>query len=308
MTLYIRFNLKKLKRLGASKLFKQIEKNSFLKNNLTICNLPEEEFRKICFIVERFLILNIHFFFNIKKSLKDLINTNSNEAPYVIGVTGSISSGKSTISKLIRFLLSVLLKKKVDIVNTDSFIYPNYFLEKMGIIHKKGFPVSYNIKKLMNFFYLIKSKNKRISVPIYSHLIYDIVPNRKKKIENLDILIIEGLHILQNFQIQYGKNRNFILSDFIDFSIYIDAKERFLKRWYIDRFLDFCKISSNRKNIYSCKYSKMRKEDIIKEAKKFWDKINTVNLKKNILPIKDRANLVITKEDNHIITDIKLKK
>ncbi|BGI50770.1 MAG: type I pantothenate kinase [Arsenophonus endosymbiont of Ceratovacuna japonica] len=241
--------------------------------------------------------------------LNKFLNTKDTKVPYIIGITGGISAGKSTISRILQILLNSWSEhQKIDIITTDSFLYPNKILNKHGIINKKGFPQSYDMYNLIKFISNIKSGIKEITAPIYSHLTYDIISNKKQLIKKPDILIIEGLNILQsNINCLYNSH-NIFISDLIDFSIYIDAPEILLRTWYIDRFLKFCKDSFYNPYSYFYHYSKLNKKEKIKIAKTIWKKINKINLNKNIIPTKERANLIITKELNHSIINIKLRK
>ncbi|WP_343183119.1 type I pantothenate kinase [Buchnera aphidicola (Neophyllaphis podocarpi)] len=220
----------------------------------------------------------------------------TNNIPYIIGVTGSVAVGKTTISKLLQFLLQTRFNKsKVELINTDSFLYPNYILNNIGLMHKKGFPESYDINLLFSSLFNIKKGISSVSIPVYSHKIYDIIPKYEQIINLPDIIIIEGLNILQNISIY----NHILISDFIDFSIYIDSSEELLKCWYINRFFQLIKNSrSNLKSIFY-NYNKITKFKIYKIANKFWEDINLLNLKLNILPTRDKADLIIYKSDNH---------
>lgn len=174
-------------------------------------------------------------------------------------------------------------------------------------MRKKGFPQSYDIVNLINFVSQIKNGAPSTTIPIYSHLIYDIVNNVKKTIANPDILIIEGLNILQNnYQHDLISTRVFI-SDFIDFSIYIDAPEHLLRKWYINRFLKFCSKNTLYPYSHFYRYSQLSKDKIISIASQLWTDINALNLQKNILPTREKANLILKKDTNHAVNNIQLK-
>lgn len=256
-------------------------------------------------------LLNFHISLNLRKQivLEQFLGNNGAKVPYTIGITGSVAAGKSTIARLLQTLLSQWPEhRKVDLITTDDFLYPNKILNKRGIMKKKGFPQSYDIYRLVKFVSDIKSGVKRVTVPVYSHFTYDIIPNKKQLIEQPDILILEGLNILQS-KIDFScVTHHGFVSDFIDFSIYIDATESLLKKWYISRFLKFCQEAFFDPNAYYHHYSKLEREEAIEIATIIWEEINKINLEENIIPTKERSSLIITKGFDHSITNIRLRK
>lgn len=275
-----------------------------IKNNLSIKELIE-----IYLPLSKFLNLNICS--NVKKqnTLKKILNIHTKHIPYIIGITGSVAAGKSTTAKILQILLSKCPEHRVvELVATDGFLYSNKILKKQHLMHKKGFPQSYDILKLINFISKIKSGIPLITVPIYSHLIYDIIYNTQYTIFKPDILIVEGLNILHTNYEDHHILSHIFISNFIDFSIYIDAPEFLLQKWYIDRFLKFC-YTANFSNTHSYfyRYSKLSKNTIISIASKLWKKINAANLQKYILPTRERANIILKKGKNHVINNIQLK-
>ncbi|URJ25265.1 type I pantothenate kinase [Candidatus Blochmannia ocreatus (nom. nud.)] len=258
-------------------------------------------------------LLNLYYCLNVDrqsilKSLpKNIQTTQYITTPYVIGITGSVSAGKSTAAKILQILLSRWPQHRiVELVTTDGFLHNNKVLQKRNLMKKKGFPQSYDMIKLINFILQIKSGAHHIAIPIYSHKNYDIVPNIKQIIYKPDILILEGLNILQNYY--NGSSSYFFMSDLIDFSIYVDAPEYLLREWYINRFLKFCFTSFSNPNSYFYRYSRLSKKKIVCVASNFWSKVNGLNLQKNILPSRNRAHLILKKGKNHVINNVYLRK
>ncbi|MGP1956289.1 MAG: type I pantothenate kinase [Arsenophonus sp. NC-PE1-MAG3] len=268
-----------------------------------------DEVNKIYLPISR--LLNFYINSNLLRQtvLEQFLSTNGTKVPYIIGIAGSVAVGKSTTARLLQTLLSRWPEnRKVDLIATDAFLYPNQILNERGIMNKKGFPQSYDIHRLVKFISDIKSGVKNVTAPVYSHFTYDIVPGKKQVIKQPDILILEGLNIFQN-GMDYPNNPDHVfVSDFIDFSIYVDAPENLLKKWYISRFLKFCKGAFSNPNTYFYYYSKLEKKEAINTAKTIWEEINKINLKENIIPTKKRVNLIMTKDSNHSITNIRLRK
>lgn len=256
-------------------------------------------------------LLNCYIISNINKQnmIKNIFETKKKNIPYIISIAGSVAAGKSTTASILKVLLSLWKEhQKVELITTDSFLHPNYILKKKGLMQKKGFPQSYNINCLFRFLSEVKSGSERISIPIYSHMKYDIVPNIQNIIKKPDILIIEGLNVLQSVLNYLKCSKHIFISDFFDFSIYVHASESLLAKWFIDRFLKFRKCKKIKKNSYFNKYLYLSEKKAVSLAMKLWEKINYLNLKKHILPTKERANLILIKSKKHIIKFLKLKK
>lgn len=241
--------------------------------------------------------------------LKKFLKKEDVNVPFIISVAGSVSVGKSTTARLLQALLSRWQEHtKVALVTTDGFLYPNALLEEKGIMLKKGFPQSYDIQKLLQFVSDVKSGTSEVKAPIYSHLVYDIIPNEYAIINKPDILILEGLNVLQS-GMDYPQNKpRVFISDFVDFSIYVDANEDLLEEWYISRFLKFRKGAFADPKSYFHNYTKLSDENAVKTAKTIWREINRKNLRKNILPTRERASLIIHKGKNHSVDYVQLKK
>lgn len=226
--------------------------------------------------------------------------------PYIISIAGSVAVGKSTSARILQSLLSNWPNtRKVDLITTDGFLYPLEKLQKDNLLHKKGFPVSYDTAKLIQFLADIKSGKPNVSAPIYSHLTYDIIPNQFTIVDQPDILILEGLNVLQTGS---RKASQIFVSDFVDFSIYVDAEEDLLKEWYVRRFLKFRQSAFNDPNSYFKHYATLSEQEAIETATNIWNNINGLNLRENILPTRERANLILTKGADHAVERVKLRK
>ena len=233
----------------------------------------------------------------------------SQKIPYIIGIAGSVAVGKSTTARVLQALLTRWPEhRKVALVTTDGFLYPNKCLEERGIMNKKGFPQSYNLKKLINFVADIKSGQAEVKAPVYSHLVYDIVENEEIVIDSPDILILEGLNVLQG-AINYTQAHNRVfVSDYVDFSIYVDADLSLLHQWYVNRFLKFRAGAFSDPNSYFKHYSKLPEQEAISIANRLWRDINELNLVENILPTRERASLILTKGEDHKVDYVQLRK
>ena len=253
-------------------------------------------------------LINYYIDENLRRQavLHRFLGRNKTKVPYIISIAGSVAVGKSTSARILQSLLSHWpAERKVDLITTDGFLYPLEKLKKDHLLHKKGFPISYDTPKLIHFLADVKSGKTEVEAPIYSHLTYDIIPDKFNVINKPDILILEGLNVLQTGN---NKTNQTFVSDFVDFSIYVDAEEKLLKEWYIKRFLKFRESAFNDPNSYFKPYANLSKEESITTASKIWDEINGLNLNQNILPTRERANLILKKGHNHQVELIKLRK
>lgn len=241
--------------------------------------------------------------------IQQFLGKSMESAPFIISISGSVSVGKTTTARLLHELLTAWPSKpNVSLITTDGFLYPNAELEKRGIMNQKGFPVSYDVKRLMKFLCQVKDGIPNLKVPVYSHLTYDVVPDKFTIVDRPDILIIEGVNVLQNGA-DYPEIRNRVfISDFIDFSIYVDADEEYLIKWYVDRFLKLRENTFDDPTCYFHRYAHMPESEAISLAKMIWQAVNHVNLVKNILPCRNRANLILRKGAEHKIESILLRK
>jgi type I pantothenate kinase len=229
--------------------------------------------------------------------------------PYVIGVAGSVAVGKSTTARLIKALLSnAMPDKKVDLVTTDGFLYPNAYLQHHDLMGRKGFPESYDLSALLNFLTSICAGKGDLEVPIYSHHYYDVMQDEKLIIDQPDVLILEGLNILQTGSQLLGE-RQFspFVSDFLNFSIFVDAKTEDIRQWYLDRLLSFSGDQLQQQDACFHFLCKLHKEELLKFGAKIWQEVNELNLLENILPFRQRANLILHKTADHSVSEVLLR-
>ena len=253
-------------------------------------------------------LINYYIDENIRRQnvLRRFLGEKSTNVPYIISIAGSVAVGKSTSARILQSLLSHWPKqRKVDLITTDGFLHPLAYLQEHNLLHKKGFPISYNTPQLIRFLADIKSGKPNVTAPIYSHLTYDIIPDQFNVIDQPDLLILEGLNVLQPNRNQANE---LFVSDFVDFSIYVDAEEDLLKEWYIHRFLKFRQSAFTDPNSYFKHYANLSEQEAVTTAGKIWDEINGLNLKENILPTRERADLILKKGANHEVELVRLKK
>ena len=229
--------------------------------------------------------------------------------PYIIGIAGSVAVGKSTTARV----LAALLRRwpdtpAVDLITTDGFLLPNATLESRGILHRKGFPESYDVRRLLGVVADVKAGAPAVRVPVYSHTVYDVVPDVTHTITQPDILIVEGLNVLQPARLpQHGEHVPFV-SDFFDFSVYLDADEALLRAWYIARFMRLRETAFRDPRSYFARYAALDADEAAATATRFWDDINRVNLRDNILPTRQRAKLILRKGALHQIEEVALRR
>ncbi|NAX23252.1 type I pantothenate kinase [Vibrio sp. V39_P1S14PM300] len=228
--------------------------------------------------------------------------------PFVIGIAGSVAVGKSTTARLLKALLSRWENHpKVELITTDGFLHPNRVLLERGIMKKKGFPESYDMKRLVQFVSDVKAGKPNVIAPVYSHLTYDIT-DEVKVVDQPDVLIIEGLNVLQSgMDYPHDPHRVFI-SDFLDFSLYVDAESELIQKWYVERFLKFRQGAFTKPGSYFSHYTQLTEQEAVDKARNIWQSINGINLQQNILPTKERAQLILRKGANHTVEEILLRK
>jgi type I pantothenate kinase len=237
------------------------------------------------------------------------LGTEDPKMPYIVGVAGSVAVGKSTTARVLQALLARWpYMPKVDLITTDGFLYPNAVLEREGLMERKGFPESYDLPALLQFLADVKAGRRPARAPVYSHLVYDVLPNEWVEIDRPDILIVEGLNVLQTGRPpRDGKAIPFV-SDFFDFSVYLDAGEDVLLSWYVDRFLTLRGTAFADPKSYFHRYSKLSDEEAVEVATSIWQRINLVNLHENILPTRLRADLILKKSESHLVEEVALRR
>jgi type I pantothenate kinase len=226
------------------------------------------------------------------------------KVPYVIGVAGSVAAGKSTTARILEALLSRWPDHpRVDLITTDGFLLPNRVLEERGILDRKGFPESYDLRRLVRFVSDVKSGVPMVTAPVYSHLRYDIVPGAEQVVDSPDVVILEGLNVLQT-----GVGATVFISDFFDFSIYVDAEREHLRSWYVERFLRLRETVFRDPESYFHRFTTLPESEARETALRIWRDINELNLRENIAPTRDRATLVLDKGENHAVRSLTLRR
>ena len=227
----------------------------------------------------------------------------------MIGLAGSVAVGKSTTARIMRALLARWPNHtKVDLVATDGFLHPRRVLEERAILHRKGFPESYDVHALISFVSEIKAGRPELAVPIYSHLTYDILPDQFQVVRQPDVLIVEGLNILQAGDRAARPSQHLFASDFFDFTIYVDADVQDIRRWYVERFFALRKTAFQDPRSYFHRYADLSNDEAEAVATRIWREINEPNLLENILPTRDRAHLILKKGPDHAVQQVRLRK
>ncbi len=244
-----------------------------------------------------------------KATQRFLLAENERKVPYIIGVAGSVAVGKSTTARVLKALLARWPNTpKVDLVTTDGFLLPNAELTRLGYMERKGFPESYDTNALLRFLADIKAGKGHVRAPRYSHLVYDVIAGEEDVVDGPDILIVEGLNVLQPARLPKDGTAIPFVSDFFDFSIYLDATEEDLHRWYVNRFLSLRHTSFRDPKSYFRKYAELAEEEAIATANGLWERINLVNLRENIVPTRQRASLILKKGASHRIEEVQLRR
>jgi type I pantothenate kinase len=244
-----------------------------------------------------------------KATQRFLLAEHQEKVPYIIGVAGSVAVGKSTTARVLKALLARWPNTpKVDLVTTDGFLLPNAALTRLGLMERKGFPESYDTGALLHFLADIKAGKRQVRAPLYSHLVYDVVPGEETVVDRPDILIVEGLNVLQPARLPKDGTAIPFVSDYFDFSVYIDADEHDLQRWYVSRFLRLRHTAFRDPLSYFRRYAELGEAEAIQVADGLWNRINLVNLRENIVPTRQRASLILKKGASHRIEEVALRR
>jgi type I pantothenate kinase len=267
--------------------------------------LDIKEVRDVYLPLSRLLNLYVAEHQQLHQVTGNFLGQRTSKVPFIIGVAGSVAVGKSTISRLLKELLSRWEgTPSVEMITTDGFLYPNAELERRGLMSRKGFPESYDRLALLKFMADIKSGAQSVSAPVYSHLVYDIVPGEQNTVSNPDVLIVEGLNVLQS----PGAGQDLALSDFFDFKIYVDAETKNISQWFLARFDQLRQTAFTNPASYFHQYAEMPYEKALARANEIWSTINLPNLIENILPTRSRATLVLQKGSQHAVDRVLLRK
>jgi type I pantothenate kinase len=270
--------------------------------------LTMEEAVEIYLPLSRLLNLYVAARQNRNSVLHQFLDKKEKAPPFIIGIAGSVAVGKSTTARLLKALLSRWENHpKVELVTTDGFLYPNEVLEEKGLMSKKGFPESYDIKRLVNFVSDVKACKRNVTAPVYSHITYNITDD-VKCVDLPDVLIIEGLNVLQSGMNYPHEPHRVFISDFLDFSLYVDADSQQIKEWYINRFMKFREGAFTKPGSYFSHYTKLSNQAALDKAEAIWSSINGLNLEKNILPTRERAHLILRKGADHMVEEVLLRK
>jgi type I pantothenate kinase len=271
--------------------------------------LDLKEVEEIYLPLSRLLSIYVDSTQRLYLAQRRFLGIHDRKMPYIIGVAGSVSVGKSTTARVLQALLARWSPRpKVDLVTTDGFLFPNAVLERQGLMQKKGFPESYDLPTLLAFLSDIKAGRRHVRAPVYSHLTYDIIPNKHIEIDQPDILIVEGVNVLQTGRLPRDGKAVPVVSDFFDFSVYIDANESVLRNWYVRRFLTLRDTAFTDPRSYFNRYALLSDEEATATALAIWERTNLANLEDNILPTRPRATLILKKGTEHVVETVALRR
>jgi type I pantothenate kinase len=266
------------------------------------------EIEEVYLPLSRLLNLYVAAVQGLYRATSTFLGHREDKVPFLIGLAGSVAVGKSTASRALRELLSRWPHHpRVDVVTTDGFLYPAAVLEERGLMGRKGFPESYDVRALVAFVRDLKAGKDRVTSPVYSHLVYDVLPGERKVTLRPDIVIVEGLNVLQTGAAADGQPRVFV-SDFFDFTMYVDAEVSDIRAWYVERFLALRDTAFRDPSAHFHRYASLSDREAVATAERIWAEINEPNLLTNILPTRERADLVLRKGKDHAVEEVRLRK
>ena len=259
--------------------------------------------------ISRLLNIQVAAAQSLRRARESFLDQHQHRTPYIIGVAGSVAVGKSTTARLLRELMARWPDTpQVQLVTTDGFLHPNAVLEARGMMQRKGFPESYDRRALLRFVADVKAGHEHVEAPVYSHLTYDILEDERVVVEQPDVLIVEGLNVLQPARPRRDGRLGMAVSDFFDFSVYVDARMEDVQRWYVNRFLQLRQTAFSDPRSYFRRYADLTDEEAVETAIGIWRSINGPNLRENVVPTRGRADLVLRKDGQHRVHSVLLRK
>ena len=259
--------------------------------------------------LSRLLSINVEAAASLRRATDEFLGERTRRTPFVIGVAGSVAVGKSTTARVLQEMLRRWPNTpRVQLITTDGFLYPNAVLKERGLMTRKGFPESYDRRALLRFMSEVKSGAEEVTAPVYSHFSYDIVPDRVQAVHRPDVLIVEGLNVLAPPRVHADGTTGLSVSDFFDFSVYVDARSDWIRDWYLSRFRDLRTGAFTDPRSYFHRYAQISEAEAMEIAESLWDTINGPNLQQNVLPTRGRARLVLTKNSQHEVSRVLLRK
>jgi type I pantothenate kinase len=269
-----------------------------------------DEVADVYLALSRLLNLYIAASLGLHRVTDTFLGSPAAKVPYVVAIAGSVAVGKSTTARILQALLARWPDHpQVDLITTDGFLFPNQVLTERGLMERKGFPESYDVRRLLRFLADVKAGQPEVRAPVYSHLTYDIVAGEEQIVRQPDIVILEGLSVLETGDGHSGRRAPALfVSDFFDFSIYVDADEADIESWYIERFLTLCETAFQDERSFFRHFAGLSRDEAVAIARDIWRSINGVNLREHVLPTRERAQLILEKGADHSVQAVRLRK